>query len=79
MVVAAFLLDLHHVDQALLATQMILAILVVHPLGDIINTPVHTIEEEIDAKGIHAGTAHLPLHTTCPYIAGVLRLFTVSL
>ena len=76
--VAAVLFDLHHVDIALRTTQMILAILIVHTLGDVVDAPVHTVEEEVDIEGIDTGAAYLPLHATCPDITGVLCPLAVS-
>ena len=77
--VTAVLLNLDNVDITLLASQMILAILVVHTLGNIIQAPVHTIQEQMHIKGIHTGMSHLALHTTCPHITGVLGFRTVTL
>ena len=44
-VVAAVLLNLDHVDVALLAAQVVLAELFVHTLGHVVESPVHTIKK----------------------------------
>ena len=78
MVVATVLLNLHHIDVALAATQMILAKLVIHALSDVVDAPVHAIQKEVNIEGINASAAYFSLHPSCPDITGVLRPFAVA-
>ena len=78
-VITAVLLNLYHVDIALATTQMGLAILVVDTLGDIIDSPVHAVQEEVHVEGVHTRATQFPLHAARPDVAGVLCLLTVSL
>ena len=78
-VVAAVLLNLDDVNVALAAAEVVLAILVVHTLGHVVDAPVHAVEEEVDVEGVDAGMPHAALHAAGPYVAGVLRLLPVVL
>ena len=78
-VVAAVLFNLDDVNVALAAAEVVLAILVVHALGNVVDAPVHAVEEEVDVEGVDAGTAHAALHAAGPDVAGVLCLLAVAL
>ena len=76
--IATLLLDLDDVYVRLLASQMVFAILVVHALGNVVEAPVHTIQEKVYIECIDTGMSHLPLHTSGPDITGILRFLAVS-
>ena len=78
MVVATVLLDLYHIDVTFAAAQMILTKLIIDTLGDIIDAPIHAIQEEVDIEGIDAGTTYLALHPSRPDVTGVLCPLTVA-
>ena len=78
-VVAAVLLHLDNINLAFLAADVVLAELVVHALRNVVESPVHTVQEEVHIAGVDTCVAHLALHTPRPYIARVLCLLTVSL
>ena len=77
--VAAVLLNLDDVNVALAAAEVVLAILIVHAFGHVVDAPVHAVEEEVDVEGVDAGMAHAALHAAGPDVAGVLSLFAVVL
>ena len=78
-VVAAVFLDLYDVNVLLIATKMVFAVLVVHALGDVVQAPVHAVEEKVDIEGIDSRVADFALHPPCPDVTGVLRLLSVAL
>ena len=75
--IAAILLDLNHVDITLATTQMILAILVVNTLSNVVETPVHAVQEKVHVKSIHTCATQLLLHSSCPDVSSVLRFLTI--
>ena len=78
-VVAAVLFNLDDVDVGLAAAQVVLAVLVVHALAEVVDAPVHAVDEQVDIQGVHGRMSHLALHAACPHVAGVLCLLAVAL
>ena len=77
--VTAVLLNLHDVNLVFLAAKMVFAELVVDAFGNIINAPIHSVEEKVGIEGICAGSADAPLHTSRPQVASVLCFLAVAL
>ena len=77
--IAAFLFYLHDIHITFLAAQVILAKLGVDTLSDVVHSPVHAVQEQVDVKGIDTGVPHATLHAACPHVASVLCLLPVVL
>ena len=77
--VATVFLNLHHVDVALLAAEVVFAELVIDTLGNIVHTPVHAVQEKVDVEGVHACMTHLALHAAGPHVACVLCVLPIAL
>ena len=58
---------------------MVFAELPVHALGEVVQSPVHAVEEQVYVERIHTGAPQLALHPTSPHVAGVLSFLTVVL
>ena len=77
--VATVFLHLDGINVLFLTTQMIYTIFLIHTLSNVIESPIHAIEEHMHIESIHACPAHLALHTTCPHITSVLCFPTIRL
>ena len=70
--VAAVFLNLHHVDVGLRPAQMVSAEAVVNALGNVVQPPVESVDEQVHVERLHADVAQPLLHAAGPYVAGVL-------
>ena len=76
--VAAIFLNLYDIVVGLLATKVILAKSIVNTLSNIIQSPVHTIQEQVYIEGIYANVTNLTLNTACPYVTSILGFLAIA-
>ena len=76
--VTAFLFYLNDVIVGLLTTEMVFTEGVVHTFCYIVESPIHTIEKQVYIESINTYIAYLALHTSCPYVTGILGTLTIA-
>ena len=77
--VTTILLNLYDVVVRLLATKVVLAKGIVDTLSNIIQSPVHTIQEQVYIKSIYANITNLTLNSACPYVTSILGFLAIAI
>ena len=77
--IATLLFHLYDVIVRLLSAKMVLAKGIIYTLCNIIEAPVHAVQEEVNINGINTNIAYLSLHTTGPHITSILCHLAMTL